>query len=144
MICTEIDCENKVHSKGLCQKHYRRLSRKGTTAAVGYEKIGQTKHPLYHVYKNMFKRCDNQNDPHYKNYGARGITICDRWRGVKGFSNFISDMGERPEATSLDRINNDGNYEPANCRWATKSQQQLNRRSVRVARIKDAYKSINK
>jgi len=92
----------------------------------------------------MLKRCYGETDPHYKNYGGRGIKVSERWRGPKGFTNFVTDMGERPSGLTLDRKDNDGNYEHNNCRWATKSQQQSNRRSLRVMRIKDAYKSIEK
>lgn len=61
-------------------------------------------------------------------YADRGITVCERWLGKDGFANFLSDMGERPAGMTLDRVNNDGNYEPSNCRWATSSQQQRNKR----------------
>lgn len=71
-------------------------------------------------------RCTNPNSPKFKHYGGRGITMCQRWR--ESFTAFISDMGPRPPKMSLDRINNDGNYEPGNCRWATQSQQCKNRR----------------
>jgi hypothetical protein len=84
--------------------------------------------PERHSFASMIERCTKTNRRAYKYYGGRGITICDRWQGKGGFDNFIADMGPRPEGTTLDRIDNDGNYEPANCRWATKSVQERNKR----------------
>jgi len=81
----------------------------------------------YHSWQAMKLRCYYPSQPGFKNYGARGIAVCDRWRN--SFENFLADMGERPEGKTLDRYpNNDGNYEPGNCRWATLSEQQRNRR----------------
>jgi hypothetical protein len=73
----------------------------------------------------MRDRCQSPNHASYYNYGERGITVCERW---DNFSNFLADMGEQPPGMSLDRIDPDGNYEPENCRWATKWQQLINRR----------------
>lgn len=84
----------------------------------------------YRAWINMKARCYNSNVPNYENYGGRGITVCDRWRS--NFDNFYTDIGSRPSSRySLDRIDNDGNYEPSNCRWATDKQQLKNRRSNR-------------
>lgn len=86
--------------------------------------------PTYKIWEKMLARCRNQNNKGYPRYGGRGITVCERWAD---FSNFLADMGERPEGLSLDRINVNGNYEPGNCRWATAKEQALNRRdNVRV------------
>lgn len=90
----------------------------------------------YSSWGAMKERCDNPNHIEFFRWGGRGIKICDRWRN---FENFLKDMGERPsKEMSLDRIDNDGNYEPSNCRWATKKQQIENRR-VR----KDVFKGKN-
>lgn len=72
----------------------------------------------------MIQRCTNPKRDRYPVYGGRGITVCVRWRT---FENFLEDMGERPVGRTLDRINNDGNYEPGNCRWATAEEQALNK-----------------
>ena len=78
----------------------------------------------------MIDRCANPNDKHYSDYGGRGIKVCDRW--VNSVENFDTDMGERPHNMTLDRIDNDGNYEPTNCRWATSKEQSRNRRNNRL------------
>jgi hypothetical protein len=73
----------------------------------------------------MRQRCRNPRNPRWADYGGRGITICERWNS---YANFLADMGERPAGMSLERIDNDGNYEPSNCKWATQAEQIRNQR----------------
>jgi hypothetical protein len=94
----------------------------------GYAQTGM-KHPLYTIWSAMKDRCHNPNNKQYADYGGRGITVCDRWRN--SFPNFLEDMGERPEGLTLERSDNDGNYEPSNCVWETRKKQAENRRNTR-------------
>jgi hypothetical protein len=92
---------------------------------------GKPNSRAYVAWGNMINRCTNPNDAKFPRWGGRGITICERWAA---FENFYADMGDPPEGHSLDRINNDGNYEPQNCRWADASTQTKNRRPMKSGR----------
>jgi hypothetical protein len=90
-------------------------------------KVTQSKHPLYLTWRNMINRCHKPNCPQYRYYGARGIEVCEKWRF--DFWQFVADAPPKPDCRhSIDRINNDGHYEPGNIRWATQIEQYLNSR----------------
>ena len=96
----------------------------------------------YSVWRGINTRCLNKNCEAFHRYGGRGIKICDRWVGRDGFENFYNDMGPRPDGCTIDRINNDGNYSPENCRWATPKKQGNNRSTNVILEFKGKKHSI--
>ncbi len=110
-ICRNQGCDKEVLCLGLCARDYYKT----------------TKSPEKNSWTMMKQRCYNKNAAGYENYGGRGIRVCDKWR--ISFKGFLEDMGLRPDiGYTLDRIDNDGNYEPTNCRWATRNIQTINQR----------------
>lgn len=93
---------------------------------------GQSYSPVYRVWLQMLQRCENSKDAAFIHYGARGISVCPAWHD---FVSFMTDMGTRPKGYTIDRIDNDGNYEPGNCRWATTKQQLNNTRRNRMIEL---------
>jgi hypothetical protein len=123
---------------------------KGKTISCGcYNKEKATKHnhnlkgktsSTYYSWVSMKTRCYNPNHPSYDNYGGRGITVCDRWKD--SFNNFLADMGERPKGMTIDRIDNNKNYEPSNCQWASNKQQHNNKRSNHLITYQDRTQTL--
>jgi len=110
-----------------------KLSAANTGNGDQHKTHGMTGTREYYTWSALVQRCTNPNEPGYKNYGGRGITVCERWRN--SFANFYADMGEKPASLSIDRIDNNGNYEPKNCRWATRKEQRANQRPTAVRLI---------
>ena len=128
--CRIRTCNTSYVVKGYCDKHYRRLLKHGSPYIVlktqGSHGLRYTEE--YGIWLGMKTRCNNTNNKDYKNYMGRGIKLCKRW---EKFENFYQDMGIRPKGLQLDRIDNNGNYEPANCRW-TSIQTQANNRNNNI------------
>lgn len=124
------ECGNVTHSN-----HYNLLKDKATSCGCKRKDSlvsrnsthGGARTLAYSSWRAAKRRCCDPKDVSYKNYGERGITMCDRW--LKSFACFLADMGERGEDQSLERVNPDGNYEPANCMWIDKKDEQLNKRT---------------
>lgn len=130
-------CGNTVHtvSHALTSGHskscgcWRDERNKGTEIKHGHARRGVKLSPTYKTWQSMMTRCYNSGVKSFKDYGGRGITVCNEWHH---FENFLSSMGERPTGTTLDRKNNAKGYSPSNCRWATKFEQARNTRANHI------------
>ena len=123
-------CDRVYYGKDLCFKHYQQKKKTGDPIGYPYERLGDKYHKgTYNSWHAMRQRCYNPSQVSYPNYGGRGITVCDRW--LYSYLAFYEDMGLRPEGRSIDRIDVNGNYELGNCRWATKLEQDENKRPRR-------------
>lgn len=132
MVVSRGEKSSSEHSRWLClcdcgvQKqviHQTLVRGESRSCGCGRKSYDYTD-PVHRTWRHMMERCFSKTSNDHRLYGARGITVCERWRS---FENFQKDMAPRPPGTSLDRINNDGNYEPGNCRWADPKTQANNR-----------------
>lgn len=108
-----------------------------------FHKDGRSKNPLYSTWFAMIERCENPNKLHYDRYGGRGIKVCDEWHDFWKFVEWSDSVGGRPQGYTLDRIDNDGNYEPSNCRWADNHTQSNNKSSNTVIEYNGVSKTLS-
>ena len=146
-MCLADNCESKPIAKGLCDKHYRKMKKYGDPNFSVNESHGMKKTKVYRTWRHMKDRCFNKNDKAYRYYGGRGITVCDDWRF--SFSSFFDHVGDPPSSKhQIDRIDNNGNYEPNNVRWVLSATNNQNRRSTKmnacdINKIRDADMPID-
>lgn len=146
-ICKEKDCLRIVKSHGWCQLHWRRIKATGSPYATlrtgAKPRHGDSKGAgpttEYIAWQSMKQRCYYTKHVAYKRYGGRGIRVCSRWLV---YENFLADMGRRPKGKTIDRIDNDGNYEPKNVRWASMREQNLNKSDATKITVDGVTKSV--
>ena len=137
------DCGEKRIVPGYVMKRGSSSSCGCLRSELGHTKNlrhGMKRSPEWAAWAAMKNRCINPSNQAFSNYGGRGIKVCDRW--LNSFENFLADMGRRPDGLTLERNDNNGDYEPGNCRWATYEQQANNRRSNRLLTARGETKTL--
>lgn len=132
----------KTSSCGCLRSEQKSKHMKANAGVYNSERAthGMTGTPTFVSWDAMRQRCLNPNHKSFEDYGGRGILVCERW--LDSFENFLEDMGERPQDTTLDRKDTNGNYEPGNCRWATSKTQSNNKRSSRYITFMGLTKTL--
>lgn len=139
-ICKVEGCDKRSIGRGLCSKHYQRFMHHGSTEPMEVHDGLRTKYPdEYRSWYSMVRRCTKPNQTSFAKYGAKGVELCERWKGGKGFRHFLEDMGEKPEhgnteggmpLYTIDRIDASKGYEPGNCVWANWHEQAKHRKNT--------------
>jgi hypothetical protein len=140
-VCSIEGCRKISKARGWCNTHWYRWYNHGNPLTLKIEHHGLRKTAEYNAWNNMKRRCYEKTNSVYRYYGGRGIRVCERWRN--SFTAFYEDMGPKPNATyTLDRIDNNGNYQPDNCVWAAKEEQANNKRNNTIVAFNGRYQTI--